>query len=99
MPFEQIGPVKLDAVVNVRLTPGEKADLVRQATDAGLSLSELVRRRALGRCVDAATDRSMIRELNRIGGLLKQIYKNGGDPLETGPTYLAARKAIDRLAR
>lgn len=99
MPFEPIGPVKLDAVVNVRLTPDEKADLVRQAADAGLSVSELVRRRALGRRVDTALDRATLNELRRLGGLFKQAFASGMDKAQTGAALQAVREAIERLAR
>ena len=99
MPFEQIGPVKLDAVVNVRLTPDEKADLVQQAADASLSVSELVRRRALGRRVDTSLDRTAINELRRLGGLFKHAFANGADKAQTGAALQAVREAIERLAR
>jgi len=99
MPYKPHGPEKLEAIVNCRLTRDEKANLVQQAADAGISLSELVRRRALGRRVDAATDRNAIQELRRLGGLLKQVYAAGGDPAQTGATLQAIRTAIDRLAK
>lgn len=99
MPFEQIGPVRLDAIVNVRLTADEKADLVRQAAEAGLSVSELVRRRALGRRVDTALDRAMLNEVRRLGGLFKAAFANGADKAQTGAALQAVREAIERLGR
>lgn len=74
MKFQMRGSVPLDAVCNVRCTPAEKAALKAEAEAAGLSLSELVRRRALGRTVTARADTQMIAELRRQGGLLKQIF-------------------------
>ncbi|WP_231649635.1 plasmid mobilization protein [Ralstonia syzygii] len=41
---------------------------------AGLSVSELVRRRYFGRPIVASTDMVMVRELRRMGGLLKHIH-------------------------
>ena len=83
MPFVAKG-VPLSEVVNVRLTEAEKAQLKEDADAAGLSLSELVRRRATGRPVLANADAVMIRELRRLGGLLKHVH------VESGGAYSSA---------
>jgi len=72
------GPEPLDAVINVRLTAAEKARLKEDADLAGLSMSELVRRRYFGRPIIANADAVMLKELRRIGGLLKHIHNESG---------------------
>lgn len=57
--------------VTFRLSEKDRKDLVEQASAAGLSVSEYIRRRALGHPVLARTDAAMIRELRRQGGLIK----------------------------
>lgn len=74
MVFETKGIEPLDAVINVRLTSAEKARLKEDADLAGLSMSELVRRRYFGKPIIANADQVMLRELRRLGGLLKHIH-------------------------
>ena len=62
--------------VTVRVSPEEKARLEQQADMAGLSVSAYLRRRFFGgRPLIAHTDAMMIRELRRIGGLLKHNFE------------------------
>ena len=75
--------------VTVRVSPEEKARLEQQADMAGLSVSAYLRRRFFGgRPLIAHTDAMMIRELRRIGGLLKHNFETlrqsgaGADMLE-----------------
>jgi hypothetical protein len=74
MAFQTHGIEPLDAVINVRLTSAEKAALKEDADLAGLSMSELVRRRYFGRPIVANADAIMLKELRRLGGLLKHIH-------------------------
>lgn len=74
MPFTVKGAVPLTAVVNVRLTPKEKERLKEDAELAGISVSELVRRRYFGRPIIANANEVMLKELRRIGGLLKHVH-------------------------
>jgi hypothetical protein len=53
MPFEQIGPERLTAVVNMRVTSEEKSELRHDAELAGLTVSQLVRRYTFGRRVES----------------------------------------------
>lgn len=64
----------LEARIDFRLTREEREEIQEQAEASGLSVSEYVRRRALGRRVDSVTDIKMISELRRQGGLLKKIF-------------------------
>ena len=65
--------------VTVRVSPEEKARLEQQADMAGLSVSAYLRRRFFGGrpliALIAHTDAMMIRELRRIGGLLKHNFE------------------------
>jgi hypothetical protein len=70
--------VFLEAVINVRMTREEKALLEEQARVAGMTLSALGRRRFLGRKVVAHEATLERNELRRLGGLLKQVYKETG---------------------
>lgn len=75
--------------VTVRGSPEEKTRLEQQADIAGLSVSAYLRRRFFGgRPLIAHIDAMMIRELRRIGGLLKHNFETlrqsgaGADMLE-----------------
>ena len=101
MPFEVRGRFPLDAIVNVRLTTDEKDRLKEDADLAGMSVSELVRRRYFGRPIVAHADIAMIRELRRLGGLLKHLYlsSNGEHAQETLATLHALKEAIETISR
>lgn len=64
----------LEGRINFRVTVEERQEIQEQAEASGLSVSEYVRRRALGRRVDSVMDVKMISELRRQGGLLKKIF-------------------------
>ncbi len=100
MPREQPGREPLDAVINVRLTAAEKAALQEDADLAGLSLSELVRRRYFGRPIIASADAVVIKELRRLGGLLKHIHTQSGGAYSdaTASAIAALRLYIQRLS-
>lgn len=58
----------------VRVTAQEKQALCDEAELAGLTISELFRRRAFGRKVTHHADLKMINELRRLGGLFKHAH-------------------------
>jgi len=66
----------LEGRIDFRVTLEERQEIQEQAEASGLSVSEYVRRRALGRRVDSVTDVKMISELRRQGGLLKKIFND-----------------------
>ena len=92
MPFE--------TVINVRLTAAEKARLKEDADLAGLSMSELVRRRYFGRPIVANADAVMLKELRRIGGLLKHIHNESGGVYskDTAGALVALKTYIGKLS-
>lgn len=101
MPFETLGLEPLDAVINVRLTCTEKAKLKEDADLAALSMSELVRRRYFGRPIIANADAVMLKELRRMGGLLKHIHNesDGAYSKDTAGALVALKAYIERLSR
>ena len=99
MPQPQREP--LDAVINVRLTAAEKLRLREDADLAGVSVSELVRRRIFGRPIIASADAVMLKELRRLGGLAKHLHQEsrGAYSKETAAALIAIRDYIEKLSR
>jgi hypothetical protein len=99
------GRYAANVLVTLRVTPEEKKRLVEQAAIAGLFVSEYLRRRFFGgRPLIAHADEWMIRELRRLGGLLKHNFETlrqaGAKPeLLRGQEYLLEKigAAIDAL--
>ena len=89
----------------LRLTPEEEDRLTRQAATAGISVSEYMRRLFFGgRPIIAKTDDLTIRELRRLGGLLKhhfEVVKRAGNPAtlsELDAALREIRRAIEALS-
>ena len=89
----------------LRLTGEEDARLSGQAAIAGISVSEYMRRLFFGgRPLVAKTDGQTIRELRRLGGLLKYNFeavreKGGRNELaELSAPLNAIRAVIERLS-
>lgn len=95
-----IGDTPLDAVVNVRLTIEEKARLQEDADLAGISMSGLVRARYFGRPIIASADAVMLKELRRIGALLKHVHieSNGAYSAATAAALASLKMYIEKLA-
>jgi hypothetical protein len=90
----------------LRLSAEEDARLESQAAVAGISVSEYMRRLFFGgRPVIARADEQMIRELRRMGGLLKHnfgaVRVTGGAsvPEQMEAALEQIRQAVDRLGR
>jgi hypothetical protein len=100
MPFTRKGTAALTERLDVRVAPTEKEQLRRIAAGAGISIAELIRARALDRPVVSRTDATTIRELRRLGGLLKKVHLDSGGAYsrETAFALTALRAAIVRLA-
>ena len=100
MPFRRRGPAGLTARLDVRVARGEKEQLAVIARDAGLAVAELVRLRALGRPVVSRTDATTVRELRRIGGLLKMVHVESGGAYrqQTAELLTMLRAAVGKLA-
>ena len=100
MPFRRKAPAGLTARLDVRVAPVEKEQLAVIARDAGLAVAELVRLRALGRPVVSRTDATTVRELRRIGGLLKMVHVESGGAYrqQTAELLTMLRTAVGKLA-
>ena len=90
----------------LRLSAEENERLARQADVAGISVSEYIRRLCFGgRPITSRTDSQTIRELRRLGGLLKHNFETvreaGGQQslLQMEVALEAVREAIERLSR
>lgn len=99
MPFEVKRAEPLSEKIAVRLTKDEKERLREDADVAGLSVSELVRRRYFGRPIVANADMVMVRELRRIGGLLKHVHisSKGAYSSDTARALSELTKQLERL--
>ena len=89
----------------LRLSAREDEKLQTQADSAGLSVSEYMRRLFFGgRPIIARTDDQTIRELRRLGGLLKhhfEVVKRTGNPATLSELDAALREiryAIEALS-
>jgi hypothetical protein len=100
MPFKTSGLEPLDTVINVRLTSSEKAKLKEDADLAAISMSALVRRRYFGRPIITNANAVMIKELRRLGGLLKHIHNQSGGTYsqQTATTLARVTAYIERLS-
>lgn len=101
MVFEKKGMSQLDARLNLRLPSNELEVIRSDANMAGISMSETVRARYFGRQVVANADMVMIKELRRIGGLLKHIHNesNGTYSRETADALSSVKTYIEKLSR
>ena len=91
----------LTGIVNVRLTAAEKSRLQDDAAMASLTMSELIRRRFFGRSIVAKADDIMIREVRRLGGMVKHLHNesNGAYSAETAAALKALRLFIEGVTR
>ena len=98
--FASKGASGLTERLDVRVAPAEKARLREIAAAAGLPVAELVRARALGRPVVSRTDAATIRELRRLGGLLKLVHVESRSAYraETAAALATLQAALARLA-
>ena len=106
MEDESNGRGRFETRRTLRLSAEENERLVRQADVAGISVSEYIRRLCFGgRPITSRTDSQSIRELRRLGGLLKHNFETvreaGGQQslLQMEVALEAVREAIERLSR
>ena len=106
MEDESNGRGRFEARRTLRLSVEENERLTRQADAAGISVSEYIRRLCFGgRPITSRADSQTIRELRRLGGLLKCNFESvraagGYQALPKMEAALeAVRQAIERLSR
>ncbi|GHV51324.1 mobilization protein [Synergistales bacterium] len=92
---------KRNGRLTVRFRSDEITELTSQAEYCGLSVSELIRRRAMQKRVVPATDLKMLSELRRMGGLLKHLHNesNGLYSRETAGLLSELHAATTRVGR
>lgn len=64
----------LEKIVTIRIATKEKQKLQNESEITGLSLSSLIRKKALGHPIKSKVDLILINELRRQGGLLKNNF-------------------------
>ena len=64
----------LKTVLRLRISVTQHADLLKQAKHAGMTLSELIRQRAINRPVISSADESAAKSIDRLGRMLKFYY-------------------------
>ncbi len=101
MPFRRKNRAGLTERLDVRISPAEKEQLRAIArSTGGIPVAELVRLRSLGAPVVPRTDATTIRELRRLGGLLKRVHvdSRGAYSEATAGALAALATAIQVLA-
>ena len=91
---------KREATIILRILPEEKEAVAAEAGKAGLTVSEYIRRRALGRPVKSRMNEKAINELRRLGGLQKHLatkYQHKKDAIDE--VLVEIKNAIQRLDR
>lgn len=93
--------IAMDKVIKLRISKGEHEALKESADAAGISVSFLLRQAGKKVTITSSTDRMMIRELRRIGGLMKHIHTSSGGNYseETSSAITSIRNFIDKLAQ
>jgi hypothetical protein len=94
MPFTSRAKDRASARFEMRLTASERVQLREETDLAGMSISELVRKRTFGKTIHAATDLMMIRELRRLGGLQKHTINKFPQHSEVVDECIAMIRAI-----
>jgi hypothetical protein len=99
MAFARKGAAVLTERLDVRMAPSEKERLRELAAAAGMPVAELVRHRSLSHPVVSRTDATAIRELRRLGGLLKKVHIDSGGAYrqETAAALRTLHAAIKTL--
>lgn len=91
---------KREATLILRLLPEEKTAIAAEAGKAGLTVSEYIRRRALGKPVKSRMSEKAINELRRLGGLQKHLatkYQHKKDAIDE--VLVEIKAAIQRIDR
>lgn len=100
MVFKKKGNEVMGGRLNLRCPLDEEIQIREDAALAGLSVSEMVRVRYFGRKIVANTDIIMIKELRRIGGLLKHIHNqsDGTYSQQTAEALVTVKTYIEKLS-
>jgi mobilization protein NikA len=81
-------------------TDTEIGEIRARARSAAVSVSEFVRRAALGRTILSVTDRQTAGELRRLGAMLKRLYPNNSSwTAEEKRRYWLGHEQLTLLAK
>lgn len=89
-----------DQWIKVRCTLEEKTQLSEKAKAAEVTVSDLMRRAALGRKIKTPTDKKLMAELLQLGGLQKHLFNQMQDGMTTelskqfADVLVAIKKAV-----
>lgn len=89
---------QLTRSVTIRFTTEDFEHLELQATFAGISVSAFIRKKISGAAIVPQADLTMIRELKRIGGLLKHHFTTLRD-IGASPEILLSQEETLALLR
>ena len=64
----------MNVVIRIRITEDQHADLIKQAKHAGITLSELIRLRAMNKAVISSADLAAAKSIDQVGRMLKFYY-------------------------
>lgn len=84
--FAQVQEEPLNCVLQVRMSVSDLAHIREQADAAGTTPSALARQWLRGQTVITQTDLAVIRELRRLGGLLKLTHQLTGGAMKAEAT-------------
>lgn len=101
MVFQKKCAEGMEGRLNLRCPLSEELQIREDADIAGISVSEMVRSRYFGRPIVTHTDRIMIKELRRLGGLLKLVHieSNGAYSKQTADTLAQVSSYITELSK
>ena len=87
--------------IYLRVTQNEQEAIKEQADLAGLSISEYIRKRALGFHIMPKLEFNILKELRRLGGLVKHIHNesHGAYSAETATALNALTSYTHALER
>lgn len=101
MVFEKKCSEGMEGRLNLRCPLSEELQIREDADIAGIAISEMVRARYFGRPIVTHTDRIMIKELRRLGGLLKLVHieSSGAYNKQTADALLQISNYITELSK
>lgn len=82
----------------LRISKQELLEAKEKASEAGISLSELIRAQLADAQIMTRIDTEAMAELRKLGGLCKHLYNNGAPPEDTGAALQALGQAASALA-
>ena len=85
-------------IVSIRFADKELNDIAEQAQIAGISRSAFVRKRALGHKIIASSDLNILKELRRIGGLIKHLYSQGNKSADMAAAWNMLQSTFNTIS-